>query len=105
MTGSLFNKGSNKMKLKGIIFDDFVNYKKPCVTLESPRCDFKCDKECGSKVCQNGPLAKALDIDVDVDTLIKGYVANDIAQAICFQGLEPFDTWEETYEFIYRFRR
>ena len=93
------------MKLKGIVFDDFVNYKKPCMTLESPRCDFKCDKECGRQVCQNSPLAKANNIEVDVDILIKSYIANDITQAVCFQGLEPFDTWNETYEFIYKFRR
>ena len=93
------------MKLKGIVFDDFVNYKKPCMTLESPYCDFKCDKECGRQVCQNSPLAKANNIEINVDTLIKGYIANDITQAVCFQGLEPFDTWNETYEFIYKFRR
>ena len=93
------------MKLKGIVFDDFVNYKKPCMTLESPCCDFKCDKECGRQVCQNSPLAKANNIEVDIDILIKGYIANDITQAVCFQGLEPFDTWNETYEFIYKFRR
>lgn len=93
------------MKLKGIIFDDFVNYKKPCLTLESPCCDFKCDKECGSQVCQNSPLARAEDIEADIDELIKSYLNNDITQAICFQGLEPFDTWQETYAFIHTFRR
>ena len=92
------------MKTKGIIFDDFVNYKVPCMTIESPFCDFKCDKECGMQVCQNSSLATANTINIDINTIIETYLKNDITKAVCFQGLEPFDTWEETYEFIYRFR-
>ena len=30
------------MILKGIIDEDFVNYKVPCMVLEFPYCDFKC---------------------------------------------------------------
>ena len=45
------------MKLKGIIFEDFINYKKPSMILEFPYCDFKCDKECGEQVCQNSTHA------------------------------------------------
>ena len=93
------------MKTKGIIFDDFVNYKVPCMTIESPFCDFKCDKECGMQVCQNGPLATASIINVDINIIIETYLKDDITKAVCFQGLEPFNSWEETYEFIYRFRR
>ena len=93
------------MKTKGIIFDDFVNYKVPCMTIESPFCDFKCDKECGMQVCQNGPLATASIINVDINVIIETYLKDDITKAVCFQGLEPFNSWEETYEFIYRFRR
>lgn len=46
------------MRLKGIIHEDFVNYKKPAMVLEFPFCSFKCDKECGKCVCQNSLLAK-----------------------------------------------
>ena len=93
------------MKTKGIIFDDFVNYKVPCMTIESPFCDFKCDKEYGMQVCQNGPLATASIINVDINIIIETYLKDDITKAVCFQGLEPFNSWEETYEFIYKFRR
>ena len=41
------------MILKGLIDEDFVNYKKPAMVLEFPYCSFKCDKECGRQVCQN----------------------------------------------------
>jgi len=39
------------MKLKGIIDCDFTNYKDPVLTLEFPKCDFKCDKLNGCQVC------------------------------------------------------
>ena len=29
------------LTVKGIIFEDFINYKKPCMVIEMPRCDFK----------------------------------------------------------------
>ena len=35
------------MKLKGLIDEDFVNYKDPSLFLIFPFCTFKCEKECG----------------------------------------------------------
>ena len=80
------------MKLKGIVFEDFVNYKKPCMTLEFPNCTFKCDKEAGAPVCQNSELASAPTQGYSVDDICKAYLSNDITSAICFQGLEPWDS-------------
>ena len=53
------------MFIKGIIDEDFVNYKKPAMVIEFPSCDFKCDKECGKTVCQNNPLTKIRNIKVE----------------------------------------
>ena len=92
------------MILKGIIEEDFINYKKPCMVLEFPKCDFKCDRECGLKVCQNGRLPLAPDIEIDDFEIINRYVHNPITQAIVFQGLEPFDSVEQIYPFITKFR-
>lgn len=92
------------MKIKGIIFEDFINYKKPCMTIEMPYCDFKCDRECGERVCQNSALAAAADIDISIDELAYRYSTNDITQAICFQGLEPFDSWNDLIWLIYTIR-
>ena len=92
------------MKIKGIIFEDFINYKKPCMTIEMPYCDFKCDRECGERVCQNSALAAAADIEIEMDSIIKQYKTNDIPQAIVFQGLEPFDSWHDLFYLIKRFR-
>ena len=47
------------MKIKGLISEDFVNYKKPAMTIMFPHCNgFKC----GAEYCQNSPLSKAEDI-------------------------------------------
>ena len=93
------------MKIKGIIFEDFVNYKIPCMTIESPICKgFKCDKECGMQVCQNGALATAPTKDYSIDSIISLYKTNPIARAVCFQGLEPFDTFIDLHDFIFEFR-
>ena len=94
------------MKIKGIIFEDFINYKVPCMTIEMPFCDFKCDKECGSQVCQNGALAKAETQEVNKSHIIYTYLQNDISKAIVFQGLEPLDdrSFQELLDFINEFR-
>jgi hypothetical protein len=75
------------------------------MTIESPYCDFKCDKENGAQLCQNWALSQGEVTEIPVDSLIEAYINNDITKAVCFQGLEPFNTWEETYEFIFRLRR
>ena len=93
------------MILKGIIDEDWVNYKKPSMTLEFPICkNFKCDRECGRQVCQNGALATAPNIEVNPMDLIARYENNPITQSICCQGLEPFDSWADLYNFIFLFR-
>lgn len=76
--------------VKGIIFEDFVNYKKPSMVIEMPYCDFKCDKEYGSQICQNSSLAFQPNIEVDIKKVLDQYLQNPITEAIIFQGLEPF---------------
>lgn len=93
------------MKIKGIIDEDTVNYKKICMTIEFPRCSFKCDKECGQPVCQNGALATSPDISISIDRLVERYVNNPITEAIVYQGLEPLDTWEDVLKLTDAFRQ
>lgn len=92
------------MLIKGIIDEDFINYKKPCMVIEFPYCSFKCDKECGKQVCQNGALANSPNIDVERMDLINRYLKNDITQSIVMQGLEPFDSWNDLVSLIFLFR-
>ena len=93
------------MKIKGIIFEDFINYKKPSMVIEFPYCDFKCDRECGQKVCQNSSLARSPTHDISISNIVLAYLKNNITQAIVFQGLEPFDSKEDLYQLIKFFRK
>lgn len=89
------------MKLKGIIFEDFVNYKKPCMTLEFPYCNnFKCGKD----ICQNSNLADYPPIETSAEELVERYINNPITNAVCFQGLEPFDTFNDLMDFVFILR-
>ena len=93
------------MILKGIIDTDFVNYRKICMILEFPNCSFKCDKECGEKVCQNSSLADAPTHYISMDKIIESYLNNPLTEAIVFQGLEPFDSVIDLIGFIRKFRK
>lgn len=92
------------MKIKGIIFEDFINYKKPSMVIEFPYCNFKCDKECGQKVCQNSDLVNSPNEDISIIRIVKTYMENNITNAIVFQGLEPFDSKHDLYQLIKVFR-
>ena len=84
------------MTLKGVIFEDFVNYKKPSMVLQFPKCSFKC----GESVCQNSTLALSPNIECDAMKLAKQYVDNPITEAVVMQGLEPIDSIGDVVEFI-----
>lgn len=91
------------MLVKGIITEDFVNYKKVCMTIEFPYCSFKCDKEYGCQICQNLDLTVAPNLEIPIDRIVLLYSENPITEAVCFQGLEPFDS-AEIFELIGRIR-
>ena len=86
------------MKIKGIIDYDCTNYKLPCLTIEFPYCDFKCDKLNGCQVCQNSGLAAEPSIEVSGEYIWNLYQQNPLTKAFCFQGLEPFDSY---LDFLY----
>lgn len=92
------------MELKGLIDEDFVNYKKPSMFLLFSRCSFKCDKECGREVCQNSRLANEENINIGVKTIVDRYNNNPLISAIVCGGLEPFDSWDDLFSFIDDFR-
>ena len=68
------------MKIKGLISEDFVNYKKSAMTIMFPYCTFKC----GTEYCQNSPLSKAEDIEMDITDIViyTGYYKEEIADKI-----------------------
>lgn len=89
------------MIIKGIISEDFINYKLPSLTIEFPYCSFKCDKDAGCDVCQNLPLVQEPNITIDVNDLIENYyINNPITKSIVMQGLEPIDSIGDLVDFI-----
>ena len=89
------------MKIKGLISEDFVNYKKPAMTIMFPHCNgFKC----GAEYCQNSPLSKAEDIEMDISNIVIRYLNNPITESVVMQGLEPFDSWNDLIEFVKQLR-
>ena len=88
------------MIIKGLIDEDFINYKKPSMVIEFPYCNFKCDKEYGQPVCQNSSLVNEPDIEISYDDLILRYLNNPITEAIVFQGLEVFDSISDVINLI-----
>lgn len=93
------------MIIKGIQDEDFVNYKKPSMFISFPSCTWKCDRECGKKVCQNGALVTTPNIEISVKTIIDRYINNPITKAVVCGGLEPFDTWNDLQEFVIELRQ
>lgn len=76
------------MLIKNIVDEDFIQYKKPCMVILFPTCSFKC----GEQVCQNSTLANSPTHNVPIQDIVDRYMNNNITNAICFGGLEPFDS-------------
>lgn len=96
---------SVSIKIKGIRIEDFTNYQKPSMYIAFPSCTFKCEVECGQKMCQNSSLVQAPNIQVDVDALVERYLSNPITSAIVCGGLEPMDSWNDLIVLIDNLRQ
>lgn len=93
------------MILKGIVDEDFVNYKVPSMFIAFPKCSFKCEMENKDCCCQNSVLAKEKNIEVDVDTVARRYIHNEITRAIVCGGLDPMDSFDDLRGLINYIRR
>lgn len=94
------------MRIKQLLHEDFVNYKKPSMFIGTSYCTGKCYKELGlpCTICQNDALQKLEILDMSSARLTSMYINNPITQAIVFGGLEPFDQFDELYDFIEELR-
>lgn len=92
------------MKIKGLVEEDFTNYKKTSMFIVFPVCDFKCDRESNIQVCQNSSLNKLPSIEVNIDSVVSHYINNPISHAIVCGGLEPFNSWSDLIQLITEFR-
>lgn len=93
------------MQIKFLVDNDFINYKKPSMFIGFPHCTFKCDRECGEEVCQNSPLVRQPNIEVEIKDIVKRYIENPITEAVVIGGLEPFDDWEDLYALVFFLRQ
>lgn len=94
------------MRVTNIVYEDFVNYKKPSMFLGSISCDFKCcvEGEFETTVCQNSSLAHAKITNISNYEIYNKYIQNPITKAIVIGGLEPMLQWNEVLDLIYFFR-
>ena len=95
------------MKVKGLVVEDFINYKLPSMFIISSICNWKCCKEANIdiSICQNSSLTDKKTIDISPEMLYNMYISNPITKAIVFGGLEPFDQFDEMLEIIDFFRK
>lgn len=89
------------MTIKGILDEDYVNYKLPSMYIAFPHCDFKC----GEGLCQNKQLLEQTNIEINDHTLISRYIANPLTKAIVCAGMEPFCTFDMLHQFLINFRQ
>lgn len=93
------------MLIKGLVDEDFINYKKPSMYIAFPNCDFKCDHEAGCSICQNSPLIREPNIDIQHHMIVSRYIHNPITKAIVMAGLEPFVSFMDLLYLIEEFRK
>jgi len=92
------------MLVRGIVDEDFVNYKEPCMFISTAFCTFKCEQESGIKCCQNHGLSDSTIINVKIGETVDRYISNPITKAVCFGGLEPIEQFDDVMDFIAKLR-
>ena len=95
-----------RMKLKSLVHEDFVQYKKPSMFMGVCYCDFKCERESNCDChCQNSPAYSEPIVDCSDEQLIKYYMENNISEAVVIGGFEPFLQFNELIKFVDAFRK
>lgn len=94
------------MKIKQLLDEDFVNYKKASMFIGTSVCDWKCciEQGLGKSICQNSALVNSETVDVPADRIFRRYIDNPISQAVVIGGLEPMKQFSEVLELIDTFR-
>lgn len=94
------------MRVKAIVDEDFVNYKKASMFIATCFCDWKCCTEggFGKEICQNSPTAQQPNIEITNEQIYNRYISNPITSAIVIGGLEPFMQFSELLGLVTYFR-
>ena len=69
-----------------------------------PKCTWKCEKECGMRVCQNNTLATSPNIEINAEKIVTRYLNNQLTRAVVFGGLEPIDSYTDLFELVHIIR-
>lgn len=95
------------MIVRTIVDEDFVQYKEPCMYIATAFCNGKCCKEVGIplSVCLNDAWRGTATIAMVDEGIIERYLSNSITTTICFAGLEPFEQFNQVYDFIEKLRK
>ena len=93
------------MQIKGIIDENFTDYKDPSMFIAFSKCSFKCEKEAKCKICQNSSLVSSPTLEIEPSFLIERYLSNPITKAVVLGGLEPFDSLYDLKSFLNCMRR
>ena len=95
------------MKIRNLMDQDIVNYKKMSMFIATCYCDFKCCKQLNLDICicQNSPIAKSKIVDISNQRIVKRYIKNKLTHAIVFGGLQPFKQFDEMVQLIKCFRQ
>ena len=95
------------MKIRNLMDQDIVNYKKMSMFIATCYCDFKCCKQLNLDICicQNSPIAKSKIVDISNQRIVKRYIKNKLTHAIVFGGLQPFKQFDEMIQLIKCFRQ
>ena len=96
-----------KIHLKGVVMEDFVNYAKPSLFLITCKCDWKCCHEANIPitVCQNEPVVRQATKEFLNSSIYKAYIDNEITKAVVIGGLEPILQFEEVLSLLDYFRK
>ena len=96
-----------KIHLKGVVMEDFVNYAKPSLFLITCKCDWKCCHEANIPitVCQNEPVVRQTTKEFLISSIYKAYIGNEITKAVVIGGLEPILQFEEVLSLLDYFRK
>lgn len=94
------------MRVKTIVDEDFVNYKKPAMFIGTISCGGKCCIEAGIplSVCQNDGWRSCAPVVLSDREICMRYLNNPLTSAVVIGGLEPFEQTNELYKLLWMLR-
>lgn len=90
------------MIIKGVLDEDFVNYKKTSMFICTAQCGGKCciEAKVPMSICQNNKIRALTNILMPDIEICKRYLGNQITSAVVIGGLEPMEQKDEVLSLI-----